>query len=91
VVASKSTGRAGYRLDTTDLTKDENVQWFDSLYDLFRVIEIAAEEGRVTVRNGYGQPWQIVEEVGQGMILYVDEYDESEEEDDDDDKGEGNE
>ena len=82
VVVSKSTGKAGYRLDTTDLTNPESVQWFDSLYDLLREIEVAAQEQRISVRNGYGQPWRVVEQVGQGMIVYVDEDDEDGDDDD---------
>ena len=42
VVVSEGTGRARYQLDTTKLTKGEDVQWFESLYELLRVIEVAA-------------------------------------------------
>lgn len=71
-------GETGYRLDTTKPTKDEDVQWFESLYAFLRVNEVAAAKGCVAVRNGHGQPWQ-VEEVGEHAILYVGDEDGSEE------------
>jgi hypothetical protein len=88
IVVSKSTGRAAYLYAELPITDVDSDAWFPSLYELLRKVEVAAEENRLSRRNGTGTPWSIDDEVtlgGEG-ICWVDSGDESEgdtEEDDD--------
>ena len=54
MIISKSTGRLAYRKDMTNLTDEEDVCWFKSLYELVRVVELSAAEGRLAEGFGMG-------------------------------------
>lgn len=91
VIISKSTGRAAYREDITNLTDEEDVCWFKSLYELVRVVELSAAEGRLAEGVRYGEPYKLDEIVGDVPSdwepeVFSDETDTDDEEQEDEDK-----